>query len=182
MLQRWSGGDREALDRLMPMVYGQLRRLAGGYLSRERTGHTMQATELVHEAYFRLAGQQRVSWRNRAHFFAIAAQAMRRILVSHARRQGAERRPGPHDRREFSEAAGLTIDAGQEILDLHEALERLAELSERQAKIVELRSFAGLSVAEVAQVLDVSVPTVVRDWRFARAWLRRALGMIPARS
>ena len=176
LLKRWSEGDRCAIDELMPLVYGELRRLAGGYMRGERAGHTLQATELVHEAYFRLAAQERVRWHNRAHFYAIAAQAMRRILVDHARRCAARRRIAPEDRRPLTDAADVTLDCGEEILDLHDAIERLATLSERQARIVELRFFGGLTVAETAEALSLSVPTVVREWRFARAWLRRELG------
>jgi len=178
LLQRWSDGDRRAAEELMPLVYGELRRLAGGYMRRERAGHTLQATELVHEAYFRLAGQQRAVWKGRAHFFAIAAQAMRRILVDHARRSGGRRRVESGDRRPIEDAGGVTLDCGEEILDLHRALERLAELSPRQARIVELRFFGGMTVSETAEALSLSVPTVVRDWRFARAWLRRELGHV----
>jgi RNA polymerase sigma factor (TIGR02999 family) len=162
------------------MVYDELRRLAGGYLRHERPDHTLQATALVHEAFFRLAGQERVAWQNRVHFFAIAAQAMRRILVDHARSLAAARRARPESRLPVELAADLTVEDGEGLLDLHLAMERLAELSERQARIVELRFFAGLTVAETAEVLELSVPTVVRDWRFARAWLRRELGIAGA--
>jgi len=176
LLRRWAGGDGAAIDSLMPLVYDELRRLAGGYLRHERSDHTLQATALVHEAYFRLAGQERVAWQNRAHFFAIAAQAMRRILVDHARRVAAGRRIGPEARQPIDLAAHMTVDQGEGILDVHAAIERLAELSERQARIVELRFFGGLTVAETAEALSLSVPTVVREWRFTRTWLRRELG------
>lgn len=175
LLRRWAEGDGSALESLMPMVYGRLRRLAGSYLRSERADHTLQATALVHEAYLRLAAQSRVCWQDRAHFYAVAAQAMRRILVDHARRQTAQRRGGKDRPLPVELAAGLTVSAGQELLDVHEALERLAELSQRQARIVEMRFFGGLTVGESADVLQVSVPTVVREWRFARAWLRRQL-------
>jgi RNA polymerase sigma factor (TIGR02999 family) len=177
LLHEWAGGDRAALDALIPLVYDELRRLAGSYMSHERSGHTLQATDLVHEAFFRLAGQDRVAWQNRSHFFAIAAQAMRRILVDHARRVAAARRIGPESRLPVELAADVSVEDCEGLLDVHRAIERLNELSERQARIVELRFFAGLTVAEAAEVLEVSVPTVVRDWRFARAWIRRELDM-----
>jgi RNA polymerase sigma factor (TIGR02999 family) len=180
LLHQWATGDRAAFDALIPLVYKELRRLAGGYLRHERPDHTLQATALVHEAFFRLAGQGRVAWQNRAHFFAIAAQAMRRILVDHARHRIAARRSEPELRLPIELAADWTVADDKELLDLHLAIERLAALSERQARIVELRFFAGLTVAETADFLDLSVPTVVRDWRFARAWLRRELGMTGA--
>jgi RNA polymerase sigma factor (TIGR02999 family) len=173
LLHRWAAGDQAAFETLMPLVYGELRRLAGAYMRRERSDHTLQATALVHEAYFRLAGQERVAWQDRAHFYAIAAQAMRRILVDHARRLAA--RQGAGNRLPVELAAGLTVDEGEGLLEVHAALERLATLSERQARTVELRLFGGLTVAETAEALGVSVPTAVREWRFARAWLRREL-------
>jgi RNA polymerase sigma factor (TIGR02999 family) len=180
LLHQWAAGDRAALDLLTPLVYDELRRLAGGYLRSERSDHTLQATDLVHEAFFRLAGQERVAWQNRVHFFAIAAQAMRRILVDHARHVAVARRVEPESRLPVELAPDLTVSDAEELLDVHLALERLAELSERQARIVELRFFGGLTVAETAEALGLSVPTVVRDWRFARAWLRRELGRVGA--
>lgn len=177
LLHQWAAGDRAALDALVPLVYDELRRLAGGYLRHERSDHTLQATALVHEAYFRLAGQDRVAWQNRSHFFAIAAQAMRRILVDHARRRAAGRRIDPQALLPVELASDLTVDDAGELLAVHEALERLAALSERQARVVELRFFGGLTIAETAEALTLSVPTVVREWRFARAWLRRELGL-----
>lgn len=162
------------------MVYNELRRLAGGYLKNERSDHSLQATALVHEAFFRLAGQERVAWQNRLHFFALAAQAMRRILVDHARHLAVARKVEPELQLPVELAHDFTVGNAEELLDVHLAIERLAELSERQAKIVELRFFAGLTVAETAEALELSVPTVVRDWRFARAWLRRELGWIGA--
>lgn len=181
LLHQWATGDRTALDSLMPLVYDELRRLAGGYLRHERSNHTLQATDLVHEAFFRLAGLDQVAWQNRVHFFAIAARAMRRILVDHARSLAAARRIGRESLLPVELAADLAVSDAEDLLDLHLAIERLAEMSERQARIVELRFFAGLTVAETAEVLDLSVPTVIRDWRFARAWLRRELGMTGAR-
>jgi len=176
LLHRWAGGDRSALESLIPLVYEELRRLAGGYMRHEREGHTLEATALVHEAFVRLAGQNRVNWQDRAHFFAIAAGAMRRVLVDYARRRAAHKRVAPGGQVPVELAADLTVDAHGELLDVHEAIERLAQLSGRQARIVELRFFGGLTVAETAEVLQVSVPTAVREWRFARAWLRRELG------
>lgn len=154
--------------------------MAGGYLRHERRDHTLQPTALVHEAFFRLAGQERVAWQNRVHFFAIAAQAMRRILVDHARHVAVARKNEPESGLPVELAGVLTVGDAEELLDLHLAIERLEELSQRQARIVELRFFAGLTVAETAEALDLSVPTVVRDWRFARAWLRRELGLAGA--
>jgi len=176
LLHQWAAGDRAALDSLIPLVYDELRRLAGGYLKNERSDHSLQATALVHEAFFRLAGQERVAWQNRLHFFAIAAQAMRRILVDHARHLAVARKVEPESQLPVELAHDFTVESAEELLDVHLAIERLAELSERQARIVELRFFAGLTVAETAEALELSVPTVVRDWRFARAWLRRELG------
>ncbi len=176
LLYQCSGGDKQALELLVPLVYEELRRLAGGFMRHERNDHTLQATALVHEAFFRLASQDRVVWQNRAHFFAIAAQSMRRILVDHARRNAAQRRIAPQDRAPVELAEDLTVDSGEGFLDVHHALERLSALSERQGRIVELRFFGGLTVEETAEVLKVSVATVVREWRFSRAWLRRELG------
>jgi RNA polymerase sigma factor (TIGR02999 family) len=163
------------LEALTPLVYEQLRKLAAGHLRRERTDHTLQATALVHEAFFRLTTQDRVQWRDRAHFFAVAAQAMRRILVDYARRRIVGRRV-LDQRLPVALAEGFTIDQASELIEVHQALERLSALSSRQARVVELRIFGGASVAETAAALEVSVPTVVRDWRFAHAWLRRELG------
>lgn len=176
LLHQFSSGNQQALESLVPLVYEELRRLAGGFMRHERSDHTLQATALVHEAFFRIAGQDRVVWQNRAHFFAIAARSMRRILVDHARRNSAQRRIAPEDRTPVELAADLTVDSGEGFLDLHHALERLSALSERQGRIVELRFFGGLTVEETAEVLKISVPTVVREWRFSRAWLRRELG------
>lgn len=180
LLRRWTAGDSGAVDDLVPLVYAELRQLAQSYLRRERDGHTLLPTGLVHEAYLRLLGTDmaRATVENRGHFFALAAQAMRRILVEHARRHAAAKRPSP--------AAGVSLDhletAGQhdlgpvhQILAVHEALDRLREDHSRQAKVVELRYFAGLSEAEVAETLDLSRATVARDWRVARMLLARTL-------
>jgi RNA polymerase sigma-70 factor, ECF subfamily len=174
LLGELASGTTGAANRLATLVYDELHIIAVSAMRREDDGHTWQPTELVHEAFSRLVGQQRVAWQNRHHFFGIASQAMRRLLVDHARarqqlkRDGGERVTLTHN---VGEAAGDNID----ILDLNDALDRLAALDARQARVVELRYFAGLSVEETAETLDVSVATVKRDWRVARAYLRRAL-------
>lgn len=170
-----SRGDPSARERLMPLVYDELRRLAAGYLKGERPGHTLQPTALAHEAWLRLVDQSRVDWRNRSHFFGIAASMMRRVLVDHARaRVTAKRGDGrPHAP---IEAAGDVADRKlREVIEMHEALEDLRGLHERQARVVELRYFGGLSIEEAAEVVGVSARTVKSDWTFARAWLRRQL-------
>lgn len=177
LLREWSAGDRGALERLIPLVYGELRRLAASHLRSERGNHTLQPTALVHEAYLRIVGQRSVSWANRAHFFGIAAQMMRRVLVDHARkRQAAKRSPGT-----------LCVDLGEagveegspapELLALDRALTELEKLDPRQARVVELRFFAGLSVEETAEVAGISPATVKREWRTARAFLRHEVGL-----
>jgi RNA polymerase sigma factor (TIGR02999 family) len=176
LLIAWGDGRREALDELVPAVYEDLRRIAAGYMRRESAGHLLQPTALVSEAYLRLIDQRRVKWRNRAHFFGVAAGMMRRILVDHARRRRAERRGGDWDRVTLS---GLDL-AGREpsqidVLALHESLERLAEFDPQQARIVELRYFAGLTIDEAAEVVGVSEATIARDWTVAKAWLRADL-------
>jgi RNA polymerase sigma factor (TIGR02999 family) len=175
LLKDWSGGDRQALERLMPLVYGELRKLAASYLRAERPDHTLQPTALVHEAYLRLVDQRSVSWANRAHFFGIAAQLMRRILVDHARKRHAAKRAALY-RVTATPAASPSGDRDPELLSLDAALSELAKLDERQARIVELRFFAGLTVEETAEVTGVSPATVKREWRTARAWLRREMG------
>ncbi|MGH9769673.1 MAG: sigma-70 family RNA polymerase sigma factor [Blastocatellia bacterium] len=178
LLIRWSDGDREALDRLMPLVYGELRRLARGYLRRERLNHTLQPTALAHEAYLRLIDQKRANWRNRAQFFGIAAQMMRRILVDHARLHSAAKR-GDGDYHlslnQADQAAQAVDQQAIDVLALDEALGRLAVFSTQQSRIVELRHFGGLTIEETAAVLGVSHATVEREWSVARAWLRREL-------
>jgi RNA polymerase sigma factor (TIGR02999 family) len=182
MLLDWGKGDREAFDRLMPVVYAELRRQAARHLRRERPGHTFQTTDLVHEAYLRLVDQKNVRWQNRAHFFAIAAQLMRRILVDHARRRHRAKRGG----------SGLVVSlegelvvaaekSDQDLLALDEALTRLAAMDVRQSQIVELRCFSGLSIEETATVLRVSLTTVKHDLNMAKAWLRREVGRGKAR-
>ncbi len=178
LLKEWSAGDRGALERLMPLVYGELRRLAASHLRAERGDHTLQPTALVHEAFLRLVGQRSVSWANRAHFYGIAAQMMRRILVDHARRRlAAKRSPGALFVDLGAEAAGAVPDRAPELLALDRALTELERLDARQARVVELRFFAGLSVEETAEVAGVSTATVKREWRTARAFLRHEIGL-----
>jgi len=175
LLDEASGGSREALARLMPLVYDELRRMASGYLRRERRDHTLQTTALVHEAYLRLVGQDDLSFENRAHFRAIAARTMRRILVEHARARGAVKRGGPRRRVTLQDTLALAAAPRIDLQALDEALERLAGLDAQQARIVELRFFAGLTVEETAEAVGLSPATVKRDWAMARAWLRREL-------
>ncbi len=173
LLQEWSAGDPSAADRLLPVVYDELHRLASSYLRRERSGHTLQSTALVNEAWMKLADQS-APWQNRAHFLGVAAQAMRRILVDHARRRAAGKRGGAEERVTLADVAapgGTDFD----LVALDEALERLAALDERQARMVTMRFFAGLTVEETAEVLGVSEKTVKRDWAAAKAWLHREL-------
>ena len=167
-------GSAHALDQVLPLVYDELKRLAASYLRSERAGHTLQTTGLVHEAYVKLVGQRQTSWQNRSHFFGIAAQAMRQILVDHARRRRAQKRDGGKAVTLDENAAGVTADL-DDILGVDEALERLAALDERQMRIVELRYFAGLSIEETAETLGISPATVKRDWLSAKAWLQREL-------
>lgn len=157
----------------MPLVMGELRRLARGYLRRERPGHTLQTSALVNEAYLRLAGQNQVHWQSRSHFYAIAAQCMRRILVDYAKTRRRDKRGGDARQVELSEAVSMTVEQSEELLALDEALERLAASDGRKSKVVELRYFGGYGVEETAEILGVSEVTVARDWRLARAWLRR---------
>jgi RNA polymerase sigma-70 factor, ECF subfamily len=171
LLERWSDGDDAALAELTPLVYEELRRLAHRQMNAERTDHTLQTTALVNEAYLRLADQTNARWQNRAHFFAVAARAMRRILVSYARSRRSEKRGGGAVKMELDEAALVSPEESKEIIDLHEALERLASLDSRKAQVVELKYFGGLNYDEMAEVLKISTITVRRDWRFARAWL-----------
>lgn len=169
-------GDRGASAELMPLVYGELRALAGHYLSRERPDHTLQPTALVHEAYVKLVDQTRANWQDRAHFFAVAAEAMRRALVDHARKHGAAKRRSDGERITLDQAVALTEDTEVDFMALEDALCRLADLDARQARIVELKFFGGLQNKEAAEILGVSLRTVEGDWRMAKAWLRRAMG------
>jgi RNA polymerase sigma-70 factor, ECF subfamily len=176
LLSRWSEGDQGALDELLPFVYDELRRLAGNYLRRERPNHTLQPTALVNEAYLRLVDQKETRWQNRAQFFGVAAQLMRRVLVDHARAHQAAKRGGPQYAVSLSRADRIAAQPEVELLAIHDALDRLSELDHQQARIVELRFFGGLTIEESAEVLHVSHATVERDWKMARAWLRRELG------
>lgn len=181
LLVNWSNGDQHALEDLMPLVYGELRRLAGSYLRRERADHTLQSTALVHEAFLRLVNQREVQWKSRAHFYAIAAQMIRRILVDHARAQQAEKRGSGAIKLELDDAMAIAPEQGLDLLGLDAALERLAKMDERQGRIVELRFFAGLSIEETAEVMELSPATIKREWSLARAWLYRELmGKSPA--
>ena len=176
MLIDWSNGDRAALDRLIPVVYAELRRQAARHLRRERQGHTLQTTDLIHETYLRLVDQREVRWQSRAHFFAVAAQLMRRILVDHARRRRRAKRGGPAARLPLEEALVIAAEKSDvDLLALDEALERLAAVNARQSRIVELRYFSGLSIEETAEALGVSPTTVKDDWSVAKAWLYREL-------
>lgn len=175
LLAELGNGDSAAAARLLPIVYDELRRLASHYFRRQRSDHTLQPTALVHEAFLRMIDQTRAQWKDRAHFFAVAAKAMRQILVNHALAKNAEKRGGGRAKvalaDEFAPASGNEFDA----IALDDALKKLAELDERKARVVELRFFSGLSVEEVAEVLNVSVTTIEGDWRMARAWLSRTM-------
>ena len=175
LLHEWGRGDRGALDRLMPVIYDELRHQAARYLRQERPGHTLQTTALIHEAYLRLVDQKNVSWQNRAHFFAIAAQLMRRILVDHARQRQAAKRGGAALRLTLDEAMALSEEPDVNLVALDEALNRLAVIDPQQSRVVELRFFSGLSVEETAEALRISPRTVKRDWNVAKAWLRREI-------
>lgn len=174
LLLEWSGGNASALDRLMPAVYGELHRVAGRYLRRERRDHTLQPTALVNEAYLRLIDQRRIQWQNRAQFFGIAAQLMRRVLVDHARRRTAAKRGGGRTQ-QLDSSIALTSARDVTVIALDEALTRLSGLDPIQGRVVEMRSFGGLTIDETAEVLGVSTDTVKREWRLARAWLYREL-------
>jgi RNA polymerase sigma factor (TIGR02999 family) len=178
LLRAWSGGDSGAFERLAPAIYAELRRIARGYMSHERPGQTLQATALVHEAYLRLVDLQSVQWQDRAHFFAVSAQMMRRILVDRARARVSGKRGGPGPRLQL-DAALEVPEVGSwrasELMTLDDALTRMAEMDARKAKVIELRFFGGLSVEETAEVLKISPQSVMRDWKLAKAWLQREL-------
>jgi RNA polymerase sigma factor (TIGR02999 family) len=175
LLIEWREGDEAALDRLMPLVYEELRRMAARYMRGEREGHTLQASALVNEAYLRLADHRNMQWQGRAHFFGVAAQAMRRVLVDHARTRDSGKRGGGQQKVVLEEAALAAVEPEADLVALDEALRELARLSERKARVVELRYFGGLSVEEAAEVLGVAPVTVMRDWRIAKMWLLREL-------
>ena len=179
LLVEWGQGDKAALDRLTPLVYDEIRRIAHRYVQREREGQTLQTTALVNEAYLRLAGSANIAWQNRAHFYAVTAQVMRRILIDHARRRQYVKHGGESERVPFevaiSEVGLMSQPRAAELLALDEALDELARLDPRKSRVVELRYFGGLSLEETAKVLEVSLMTVRRDWRAAKAWLFKAV-------
>jgi RNA polymerase sigma-70 factor, ECF subfamily len=176
LLIAWGGSDRGALDQMLPVVYSELRRLAVHYLSHEPVGHTLQPTALVHEAYLRLIDQRQADWRNRAQFLGLAAGMMRRILVNHARDRRARKRGGGAERVSLSLIEAPSGRPDVELIALEDALERLAALDQRKSRVVELKFFGGLTIEEIAEVLQVSRATVEREWSFARAWLYDAIG------
>lgn len=176
LLQAWSAGEQGALDRLVPLVYDELHRLAQTYMAHERPGHILQTTALVNEAYLRLVDTAQADWRNRAHFFGACSQVMRRILVDWARTRTALKRGGEARALELEEALAVAAEPGADIAALDDALTALAALDPRKGRVVEMRFFGGLSVEETAEVLKTSPETVMRDWKFAKSWLRRELG------
>ena len=176
MLREWSGGKQEALDNLLPLVYDELHRQAANFLRKERLGHTLQTTALINEAYLKLIDRQDVNWESRTHFFAVAAQAMRRILVDYARAKHREKRGGDNVKLSLEDATLVAAkEKGIDLIALDEALNKLAKFDAQQARVVELRYFSGLSLEETAEALHVSRATVARDWEAARAWLHREL-------
>jgi RNA polymerase sigma factor (TIGR02999 family) len=175
LLRAWSDGDESALEQLVPLVEAELRRLARGYMGRERKGHTLQATALVNEAFLRLTDARRVRWQDRAHFLGISARLMRRVLVDHARSRGYQKRGGAAHRVTLTEALAVTPGPPLDLIALDRALEALAIVDARKAKVIDLRFFGGLSVQETAEVLHVSTDTIKRDWRLAKLWLLREL-------
>ena len=175
LLLAWSQGDKSALARLVPLVQEELRRLARSYLRRERPSHTLQTTALINEAYLKLIDQKNVQWQNRAHFYGIAAQCMRRILLDYAKRHRSVKRGGGAEMLALSDAPVITAEASEELIMLDEALAGLARLDERKSRIVELRFFGGMEMSEIAELLHISESTVARDWSLARVWLKREL-------
>ncbi len=174
-LRRWNAGESGALDRIIPLVYAELRKMARRYMAGEREGHLLQTTALINEAFLRLANSSRVQWRDRKHFFAVSAQLMRRVLVDFARARDVARRGGKMARINFEEACEFPVEPDVEILALDDALTTLSRFDPRKSRVVELRYFGGLSVKETAEVLNISEDTVLRDWSMARAWLRKQL-------
>ena len=175
LLIEWGDGNQQALEALVPLIYKELRNLAHNFLYRERPGHTLQTTALVHEAYLKLIDQNDARWQNRAHFFAIAAQAMRRILIDSARKHAAAKRGGPQAELSLDEVADIALEPDINLLKLDEALNELAKIDPRQSRIVELRYFGGLTIEETAEVISVSPATVKREWMMARAWLHQEI-------
>ena len=176
LLGQWSGGDRAALDAMIPLVYDELRRIAHRHMAQERAGHTIQATALVNEVYLKMQNERGSAWKNRAQFFAVAAQMMRRILVDHARQHASAKRGGGAQQVTLDDAMLVSKDNANEMLAIDEALQKLEQLDQRKSRVAVMRFFAGLTVEETAEALAVSIETVARDWRFARAWLRNELG------
>lgn len=175
LLDDWRQGDLTAIEKLTPLIYDELRRIAHRYVQRERNGHTLETTALVNEAYLRLAGQKQIEWQNRSHFFAVTAQVMRHILIDHARRRRFLKHGGDAQQVSLSHAAMMSEQRAAELVTLDEALDELAKLDGRKSRVVELRYFGGLSLEETAEVLEVSLMTVRRDWRAAKAWLFRRI-------
>ena len=175
LLRQWQSGDQEALDKLTPLVYDELHRLAHQYISRERPGHILQTTALVNEAYLRLVEQRDVDWESRAHFFAVSAQVMRHILVDYARKHASAKRGGEFQKVALDSEATVSRERAAELVALDEAMKSLDEIYPRRSKVVELRYFGGLNNKEASEVLQVSEATIERDWRFAKAWLYREL-------
>lgn len=175
LLRAWGKGDKEALDRLMPLVYNELHRLAQGYMARERPGHSLQPTALVNEAYVRMVDATNVDWKDRAHFFAVCARMMRRILIDRARARAYQKRGGGEAALSLDESLAAAADKDAELVALDEALTRLAAVDARKSRVVELRFFTGLGVEDIAAALNVSPETVMRDWKMAKAWLYREL-------
>jgi len=175
LLRAWGAGDQEALDQLAPLVYNELRRIARGHMRRENPGHTLQTTALVNEAYLRLVDVANIGWQDRAHFFAVSAQVMRRILVSSARARVAGKRGGGMPRANLDEIPDISSGRDRELVAVDDALKLLVEMDPRKARVIELRFFGGLSVEETAAVLKISPQSVMRDWKIAKAWLMREL-------
>ena len=175
LLVDWRQGDQSALKKLTPLIYDELRRIAHRYVQHERSGHTLQTTALINEAYVRLAGQETPEWQNRSHFFAVTAQVMRHILIDHARRRRCLKHGGQFQQVSIEEASLMSEERAAELIALDEALDELREFDPRKNKVVELRYFGGLSLEETAQALEISVMTVRRDWRAAKAWLFRRM-------
>ena len=175
LLIEWRQGDKAALNKLAPLVYDELRRIAHRYVQRERNGHTLGTTALVNEVYLRLAGQKKIQWQNRAHFFAVTAQVMRHVLIDHARRRHYAKYGGDVQRVSLAEAELMSRERARELVELDEALDELAKIDLRKSRVVELRYFGGLGLQETADVLEISMMTVRRDWRAAKAWLFRRM-------
>jgi len=175
LLRAWTAGDKQALDKIVPLVYGQLHQLAHRYMADERCGHTLQTTALINEAYLRLAGCDQMSWQNRTHFFAVSAQLMRRILIDFARSRGYQKRGADAAHLSLDDAPSVCQECNPDLIALDDALNALARLDERKSRVVELKFFGGLGINEIAEFLGISADTVTRDWKFAKMWLLREL-------